>query len=249
LSAVKSRAIVVSKMEYSETSQILALLTARCGLVRAMAKGARRIKGNYEGGFDLFDTVSAVILVKTRGLSTITESRLVERPMSLRGKPAAFMAASAARELVLKGTAELDPDRALFGAMRGLLTALGKLPEAKAPLALVTFELAFLAAQGLAPELSTCAVCRAKLGRAGERNYDAREGGVVCDSCFRPRDMTIRITPGALALAEKLRREGFKALDSLAPNRTLVEDVQKAIKLTLAYSSFIVPRSFQYVWN
>jgi len=236
-------------MEYSETSQIMALLTPDWGIIRGLAKGARRIKGNYEGGVDLFDIVDVVIFVKAQGLSTISESRLVARPMGLRSNPVSFMAASAARELVLKATAEYDPSQKVYGVMMSLLNAVEKMPAAKAPLALLTFELAFLESQGLAPEWTRCAVCGSELPKRKRLVFDASEGGLVCGNCYQQRHMSMKMSPGAIALAEKIRRESFEALPLLAPNRELVAEVQGAVKLTLAYGSFIVPKSLQYVWN
>ena len=56
---VNDRCICLRKIEYSETSQILALFSRGHGLVRVIAKGAhRRTKAGaskFDGGVDLLD--------------------------------------------------------------------------------------------------------------------------------------------------------------------------------------------------
>ena len=113
----KCRAIVLSKTDYGETSQIVALFTPQQGLVGALAKGSRRPRGDFEGGFDLWDLVDVVFLTRAQGLATLTESRLVTRPQRLRRVSALFMVASAIRELVLRGSAERDPNAVVFEAL------------------------------------------------------------------------------------------------------------------------------------
>jgi len=72
-------AIALRHWEYSETSQTVALFTRTHGLLRAMAKGAKREKSNFSGGIETLTRGRAVAIVKqTTDLATLTAWDLLE---------------------------------------------------------------------------------------------------------------------------------------------------------------------------
>src|SRR5919204_4608102 len=76
----KSRAIVLKVIEFSETSCVLTLFTEDFGKVGALAKGARRPKGPFEGALDLLALVRIVFLHKSsEALDLLTEAKLERR--------------------------------------------------------------------------------------------------------------------------------------------------------------------------
>ena len=56
-------ALVLKTSPYSETSLIVSLLTRDAGVVRALAKGARRIKGRTAAAYDIYSVVRASMRV------------------------------------------------------------------------------------------------------------------------------------------------------------------------------------------
>ena len=73
-------AIVLRTIEFSETSLIVVLLTRDFGRLSAMAKGARRPKGPFEGSLDLLSVCRVVVLRKRSDtLDLLTEAKLQRR--------------------------------------------------------------------------------------------------------------------------------------------------------------------------
>ncbi|MCG8650182.1 MAG: DNA repair protein RecO, partial [Pirellulales bacterium] len=73
-------AVVLRTVEFSETSLIVTLLTRDFGRVSALAKGARRPKGPFEGSLDLLAVCRVVVLRKSSdALDLLTEAKLVRR--------------------------------------------------------------------------------------------------------------------------------------------------------------------------
>lgn len=91
---IRDEAICVRHWDFSETSQTVSLLLRDHGLLRGLAKGARRERGSFSGGFDLFTRGEIVAIVKPgRELSTLTEWTLLETfPVLRRSAPANRMA-------------------------------------------------------------------------------------------------------------------------------------------------------------
>src|SRR5207248_5204894 len=53
MAAEKATALVVRGTDWSETSRIATFFTREFGKVRALAKGGRRLRSNFESAFDL----------------------------------------------------------------------------------------------------------------------------------------------------------------------------------------------------
>ena len=80
MSAEQTTAIVLRAVEFSETSLIVTLLTREFGRLSAIAKGARRPKGPFEGSLDLLAVCRVVVLRKTTdALDLLTEAKLHHR--------------------------------------------------------------------------------------------------------------------------------------------------------------------------
>ena len=80
MAAEKATALVVRGTDWSETSRITTLFTREFGKVRALAKGGRRLRSNFEIAFDLLTVCDVVYLRKAHGgLDLLTEARVVER--------------------------------------------------------------------------------------------------------------------------------------------------------------------------
>ena len=86
---VSDRCICLRKTEYSETSQILTLMSRDYGIFRAIAKGAhRRTKAGaskFDGGIDFLELGDAVFTHDpARDLATLTEWSLREGNLDVR---------------------------------------------------------------------------------------------------------------------------------------------------------------------
>ena len=85
MSTEKALALVLRTADWSETSRIATLWTRELGKVRALAKGGRRLKSNFEVALDLLTVCSIVFLRKSSGgLDLLTEAQVVERFPRLR---------------------------------------------------------------------------------------------------------------------------------------------------------------------
>ena len=94
MSTEKALALVVRTTDWSETSRIATLWTRELGKVRALAKGGRRLKSNFETALDLLTVCRIVFLRKSSGsLDLLTEAQVVRRFPRLRQDLPALYAA------------------------------------------------------------------------------------------------------------------------------------------------------------
>src|SRR5947209_12564037 len=105
----KAEGVVIRGSDWSETSRIATVWTREFGRVRALAKGGRRLKSNFESALDLLTVCNIVLLRKSSGsLDLLTEAQVVERFPRLRTDLAALYAGYYLAELLADWPEDYD---------------------------------------------------------------------------------------------------------------------------------------------
>ena len=180
MASEKTQAIVLRTVEFSETSYVVTLFTEDFGKIGALAKGARRPKGPFEGALDLLALVRIVFLRKSSGgLDLLTEAKLERCFRSARRDLTRLYAGYYVAELLTELTDEGDPHPELFAAASDTLQAL----DQGEPLVenILHFEVAALQHLGHFPLLTHCVGCGQTVPLAGR----VRFGLVAEESCVR----------------------------------------------------------------
>jgi DNA repair protein RecO (recombination protein O) len=186
VSAEKATALVLRTTDWSESSRIATLWTREFGKVRALAKGGRRLKSNFENALDLLTLCRIVFLRKSSGsLDLLTEAQVVQRFPQLRADLGALYAAYYVAELLADWTQDYDPHPLLFDEALDTLRTLGgdEKPGASATGSrLARFEMVLLRELGYSPVLDHCAGCGGSIDEI-ELAFSAAANGVLCRRC------------------------------------------------------------------
>jgi len=125
--AVRDEGICLRHWDWSETSQTISLFGRSLGLIRGLAKGARRERGNFGGGIDLLSRGEFGAIMKSgTELATLTDWELLETYPALRENLPRNRAAYYAADLVQRMVAPSDPHPGLYDALVTLLQTLGE---------------------------------------------------------------------------------------------------------------------------
>lgn len=148
-------AICTRLIDWSETSQIVALLTREHGLIRGLAKGSKRMSpgsvARYSGGIELLSGGQVVAYTKSgRDLAGITEWNLQYPNPGLRQSLNAYRVAMYLADLVNHMLPEHDPHPAAYVLLNWSLTELQS--GAHEPVLLI-FQWLLLAEVGYQPKL------------------------------------------------------------------------------------------------
>lgn len=182
---IRDDAVTLRRLDYSETSQILALMTREHGHIRAIAKGVRRnTKTRFNPGIDLLEVGTVVLSVRGEhpaGLVTMTEWKQTRAMSGLRAALGRLHAGQYVAEVSAALTQEWDPHLQLFDA---IVETLQRLADGESVLlAVAEFQWRLLTSIGSAPRMDACVAC----GRSASlTHFSAFEGGMICRSC-RPR--------------------------------------------------------------
>ncbi len=203
----KATALVIRGTDFSETSRIVTLWTKEFGKVRALAKGGRRLKSNFDVALDLL-TVCGIVLIRksSTSLDLLTEARVEERFGQLRHDLAAIYGAYYVAEMLGDWTQDYDPHPILFDEALGTLRNLGQAGVLAGP-CLAHFELVLLRELGYGPALNFCADCGEELSGQGLA-FSAAGGGVLCTRCQPKQREKRALSAAAWQALEQLQRPG-----------------------------------------
>ncbi len=201
MALVKDAALVLRRLDYSETSQVLAILTRNHGPQRLIAKGVKRATKKGGGhAIDLLELGEVVFSLrpdKDGTLAVLTEWHQQETFPHLRLDLPRCYAAQYAADVTAQLTEAHDPHPGLFDGLSALLLALA---DQTPPLALVQYLWLLLREIGLRPDLNHCVNCHQPVGGPGPLYFSSREGGAVCRDCEPSVIEKRRITPAAVRL-------------------------------------------------
>lgn len=193
-------AIVLRRLDYSESSQVLAVFTRAHGQQRLIAKGIKRsTKTRVAVGLDLLeygDLTFSMRPDKPDTMAALTEWRQRDHFPGIRRDLLRSHAAQYAAEVTSRLTETHDPHPGLFDSLLSFLIVLspgalaetGVGPANSRPLSsaipsLVDYLWTLLTELGLRPELDVCVGCRRPIAGDPVHYFSSRDGGVVCRDC------------------------------------------------------------------
>ncbi len=220
MALISDRAIVLRRLDYSETSQILVLFTRAHGQVRAIAKGIKRsTRSRFAVGIDLLELGHVVWSARAdrpQNLAILTEWKQVDAFVGLRERLERLHAAQYAAEITAELTTDQDPHPTLFDHLQFFLGKLSVVscqssvassrssalsPQSIRTLAdLCEFQRSLLIEIGLMPQGETCVGCRSAIlpDEAEGVYFTSHEGGLVCRDCEASYVEKRLVSPGAI---------------------------------------------------
>jgi DNA repair protein RecO (recombination protein O) len=178
--SLKTEAIVLRSLRYSEADRILHVYTPHRGRLGAIAKGVRRARSRFGGRLEPFFRLQLVLHEGRSDLLTVTAAETVEGHPRLREHAAALDAAARACDAVARLFDDGDPHPGVFHLLGNELALLDADPGRATHANQLAFRLKLLLAAGLAPHLAGCATCGATEELVG---FSGAAGGVVCSAC------------------------------------------------------------------
>lgn len=176
------QAICLRAIDFSETSQVLSLLTREEGVVKLLAKGSKRPKSKSGGRIDLFSEGRCVYApARRKDLGTLMEFAETDSHLKLRGQLPRLNAGLMAMELTAALLAEGDAQPAVFDLLHNALARL-EAPDSAPRAVLAYFQYRLIRLAGLLGDMAACTGCGATVS-AGGLYFSSSAGGMLCRRC------------------------------------------------------------------
>lgn len=178
---VKTEAVVLSKMNYGDSSSIASLFTEDFGKLSVIVKGARSPKSKYGKIVDPLNYLSVVLYKKeSRELQLLSGADTIEHFPSIKNDLNKLEYAYAVVELIKNLLAEHEVSRKIFRGMVKILSRLNSVDE-NPEVTFGRFFIFFLKEIGYELQIDSCSIC-GKEKMLDDPHYNF-EKGLICGEC------------------------------------------------------------------
>ena len=180
-------AVNLSTYSLGETDKIVTMFSAEQGLIRAVAKGARKPGAKIGGRAEPLN-INRYLIAKGRNLDIITQSESIGSFPQLRHDLTRLSFALYFAELTQSFGQGLHEESATFFEYLGLALS-GMADSENDPVLLsLEFELHLLERLGYKPELTVCIACSEPMTEYRLAIFHHDSGGLICTSCHRGKN-------------------------------------------------------------
>jgi DNA repair protein RecO (recombination protein O) len=203
---IRVEAVVLRHADWGEADRLLTLFTREQGKLRAIAKGARKMRSRKAGHLEPFTHVS-LMLAAGRDMWIVTQAEALNVFQPLRDDLMRMGLAAYVIELLDRFTYE---EGALPGLFKLLVDTLGRLTGEIDPFyTLRYYELRLLELVGYRPELFYCVQCQSEI-KPQEQFFSVQLGGAVCPNCGPSVPGSRAISMPALKYLRHFQRSQFE---------------------------------------
>lgn len=221
----ETEGIVLRSYNLAEADKIVVCLTRQAGVVRTVARGARRLKSKFGAGLEPFTIVALTYYEKEgRELVSLQQVEIIRSFFELASSAETVAALAYMSELVMEFAPPHEPNERLFRMVRAVVEALASAPE-DLPSLVRYFEVWTLKLGGFLPDMRSCAECAKRLGEDSAIYLNAelkarcgpcsnRLGKEFSQAAYRQLRSAQRLSPSEFALS--VRDLGLGQMSELA---------------------------------
>ena len=181
---VNTDAIVLRTYNLAEADRIAVCLTRSAGLVRAVARGARRMKSRFGAALEPFTVIRLAFYEReNRELVSISNAEILKSHFDLAAQLEASEVLAYMGELVSEFAPPHEANEKLFRMVAACVEALETSPGSTRLISRY-FEVWLLRLAGLFPDVRSCAECGARLSENDPACLDV-EVNPHCQKCSR----------------------------------------------------------------
>lgn len=229
--SIRVEAVVLRHADWGEADRILGLYTREAGKLRAIVKGARKLRSRKAGHLEPFTRVQ-LMLARGRDLWIVTQVETVNAYLPLREDLQRIAQASYVVELLDRFTYEEGASPLMYGL---LVDTLARLAEVEDPfMAVRYYELHLLDVLGFRPELVNCVRC-GEVIQPQDQFYSALLGGVLCPNCGSFDPAARPISMQALKYLRHILRSTFTNTAKAQIPASVRQEMEAVLQYFLTY--------------
>ena len=186
----ETESLVLKSYNLAEADRIVVFFTRDHGIVRGVAKGARRLKSRFGSSLELFSRVQLEFFQKEeRELVNIQQVDLLRSSFDSASSPEFLQTFSYLADLLTAVVPPHDPNEKLYRMLKACIDA-ADLPDANLAALRFYFELWLLKLGGYLPNWNICDICKRELSEDETADVQA-DFHLICANCRRSRNRQV----------------------------------------------------------
>ena len=228
MAIIKTDAILLKKIELRETSLLLSFFTRESGKIKGVIKGVRNPQPQFGALYEVFSLDRIVFYEKKdREIFIISQCELLDFFPSLRKDLERLGYASYYTELIDATCGIGEKNETIFNL---LLDSLGFLSQSGSAKRITrVFEIKLLKALGMMPRLRQCINCGSKNLSSNVR-FSVKDGGVLCNQCFRSDIKAVPITAGTLNFMESVAIASMEKVSRIKVSKSVGKELEHLMR-------------------
>lgn len=220
----ETEAIVLRTYKLAEADKITVFLSQHSGVMRGVARGARRLKSKFGASLEPFTLVSLSYYEKEgQELVAIRHAEILRSYFELSKNTEAVVALEYMGGLILEFAPPHEPNEKIFRMLRACLEAIASNPGALRQITRYC-EVWLLKLSGFLPDLRACVNCKKVLSEKNEKAFLGIDGALRCGNCAHRVDMPVSVeTIAHLRATQRLTPANWSDANNAAAETTSKE--------------------------
>jgi DNA repair protein RecO (recombination protein O) len=189
----ETEAIVLRTYKLAEADKIAVFLSQNSGVMRGVARGARRLKSKFGAALEPFTLVNLSYFEKEgQELVSIRQAEILRSYFGLSKNTEIVVALEYIGGLLLEFTPPHEPNEKIFRMIRACLEAIASTPDNLRHITRYC-EVWLLKLSGFLPDLRACVKCEKTLSGNKESSYLGTDGALRCAQCAHKLDLAVSV--------------------------------------------------------
>ena len=179
---LKYTAIILASRDTNEFDRVYTFYTLEEGLVRAVAKGARKPAARLAGHLEPV-TLSEIYVARAKGRGQIASAITISGFERIKSDLEKLRETLEIFRFIGRFFSESEADKRIFDLLVSFLRLLNKKEDGQ--LLIEGFWWQLFDLLGQRPQVVSCVICRKKLRQSSPKYFDIKKGGIICSVCHK----------------------------------------------------------------
>lgn len=234
---IETESLVLKSYNLAEADKIVVLLTRDHGVVRGVAKGAKRLKSRFGSGLEPFSEIKVSYFEKENvDLVSIQKTDLIKSSFEAAANPDFLQKFSYLADILLHFAQPHDRDEKLYRMVRACIVAAAAEDAVNNFQSVgVYFEMWLLKLAGFLPDWSRCNQCRRVLERDEEANVQVN-AHLLCVNCRKAKSSRVMDSRTREIVASALQRSPTEFVKFAKDDDGRLKDLSSVLKQLISTS-------------
>ncbi len=238
----ETEAIVLRTYKLAEADKIAVFLSQHFGIMRGVARGARRLKSKFGASLEPYTVVSLSYYEKEgQELLGLRQADIVRSYFELSTNTEAVSALEYISGLILEFTPPHEPNERVFRMFRACLEAIAASPGDVRQITRYG-ELWLLKLSGFLPDVYSCVNCKQRFGENNGGIFLGIDGGLRCQSCANRGDLPINSESAACLRRVQRQTPGEWSRSSNTASDKILKDLSQVTHRLITRALERLPR-------